>query len=210
MSTDISNPIFARFYSRVLKAGEGSPREPHRQELLSGLSGRVLELGAGDGVNFAFFPQDVTEVIAVEPEPYLRGRAEDATSEAPVPVTVIAGTADSLPLADASVDAAVVALVLCSVPSQARALAELRRVIRPGGELRFYEHVVSSRPLFRSLQRLVQATFWPHAFGNCHPARDTGAAIKDAGFHIEECKRFLFKAAAVEAAVPHILGRARA
>jgi ubiquinone/menaquinone biosynthesis C-methylase UbiE len=208
-TSEVSNPLFARLYANVLRAGEGSARDPHRRELLSGLSGRVLDLGAGDGVNFPFFPPGVSEVIAVEPEPYLRRRAEQAAGKAPVPVEVVDAIADELPLADGEVDAAVTALVLCSVPSQETALAELRRVVCPGGELRFYEHVVANKPAFRALQRFVQGTFWPRFFGNCHPARDTAAAIRAAGFEIERCRRFPFRAAAVEPHVPYILGAAR-
>jgi SAM-dependent methyltransferase len=109
----------------------------HRRALLAGLTGPVLEVGAGNGRNFAHYPSTVTDVLAVEPEPYLRGLAQVAAGQAPVPVRVVDGTADALPTPDASMKAAVAALVLCSVPDQARALAELHQVLRPGGELRF-------------------------------------------------------------------------
>jgi ubiquinone/menaquinone biosynthesis C-methylase UbiE len=105
----------------------------HRRKLLAGLAGRVLEVGAGNGLNFAHYPPAVTEVLAVEPEPYLSGLAQAAAAQAPVPVRVVDGTADALPTPDASMDGAVASLVLCSVPNQARALAELDRVLRPGG-----------------------------------------------------------------------------
>jgi ubiquinone/menaquinone biosynthesis C-methylase UbiE len=96
----------------------------------------VVELGAGHGLNFPHYPAEVTEVIAVEPEPTLRVQATGAAASAPVPIRVIAGVADRLPLEDQSVNAAVASLVLCSVPDQDQALAELRRVVRRGGELR--------------------------------------------------------------------------
>jgi ubiquinone/menaquinone biosynthesis C-methylase UbiE len=114
------------------------------------------------------------------------------------------------PAADSSFDAAVVSLVLCSLTEKAAALQEVRRVLRPSGELRFYEHVVSNRPVMRALQRFGDATFWPKIAGGCHAARDTLTAIERAGFEVEQVRRFPFKGSAVLPAVPHILGVARA
>ncbi len=155
-----------------------------RRELLSGLHGRVVELGAGAGTNFPLYPETVAEVVAVEPEPYLRTRAQAAAARADVRVrvTVVDGIADALPLEDRSCDAAVACLVLCSVPDQARALAELRRVLKDDGQLVYFEHVLAHGRLTSALQRVVDRTFWPHAFGGCHTARDTPAAIAAAGF----------------------------
>jgi ubiquinone/menaquinone biosynthesis C-methylase UbiE len=107
-------------------------------------------------------------------------------------------------------DAAVASLVLCSVPDQARALTELHRVLRPGAELRFYEHVIARCQPMRTILRLADHSgVWPAIAGGCHPARDTGAAIEAAGFTIERCERFGFRASALEPSVPHILGIAR-
>jgi ubiquinone/menaquinone biosynthesis C-methylase UbiE len=169
----------------------------------------VVELGAGSGINFRHYPDSVTEVVAVEPEDYLRGLAEQAAATAPVPVRVVSGVSGDLPLEDASCDAGVACLVLCTVPDPRRALAELARVIRPGGELRFYEHVVSQRPLAARLQRLGDATFWPILAGGCHRSRDTGPAIEEAGFRIESCDRFPFSPGSLLPADPHILGVGR-
>jgi SAM-dependent methyltransferase len=113
-------------------------------------------------------------------------------------------------MADGEMDAAVASLVLCSVPEQAGALAELHRVLRAGGELRFYEHVIARcQPTRAILQIADRSGLWPAIAGGCHPARDTGAAIEAAGFTIERCERFGFRASAVEPSVPHILGVAR-
>ena len=210
MTAEVRNPVFARVLVRMRRK-ETPEQVEHRRELLRGLEGRVLDLGSGDGANFAHFPASVTEVLAIEPEPYLRERAGRAAQRAPVQVTVMDGLADRLPLEDDSVDAAVVALVLCSVPDQGAALRELRRVIRPGGELRFYEHVLANQPRLAAVQRFVEKSgFWPFIAGGCHPARDTGAAIEAAGFTIESCKRLSVKPCAIAVPVaPHILGTAR-
>jgi ubiquinone/menaquinone biosynthesis C-methylase UbiE len=100
--------------------------------------------------------------------------------------------------------------VLCSVPDQMRALAELRRVLRPGGELRFYEHVIPNcRPRRLLLQAADHSGLWPRIAGGCHPARDTGAAIRRAGFEVESSERLMFATARFEPAIPYILGIAR-
>ena len=204
---EVRHPLFARLCAVMTRKEPAQVRE-HRRELLRGLSGRVLELGAGAGANFGLYPTDVSEVVAVEPEPYLRGKASEAATSAPVRVTVIDGTADRLPAEDASVDAAIACLVLCSVADQPAALAELHRVLRPGGELRFYEHVLSHKPQVARNQRLVDRLFWPRAFGGCHTARDTPAAITAAGFAVERQRRLSVGPRFVPAAT-HVLGSAR-
>jgi ubiquinone/menaquinone biosynthesis C-methylase UbiE len=204
-----SHPVFARVYERVAEMSERRGAAEHRQRLLAGLSGRVIEVGAGSGANFAHYPSTISEVVAVEPEPYLRERAQRAAAQAPVSVSVVDGGADLLPGESASFDAGVAALVLCTVPDQQRALAELFRVIRPGGELRFYEHVIAHEKWESRFQRLADATFWPHVAGGCHLARDTTSGIEQAGFVIETCERFPFSPASFLPPDPHILGTAR-
>jgi ubiquinone/menaquinone biosynthesis C-methylase UbiE len=207
--TNVHHPIFSRFYTRLSRGAETKLGvEEHRKELLAGLGGVVIEVGAGNGLNFAQYPATVAEVIAVEPEPHLRKLALVAAAAAPVAVEVMDGIASRLPVADASCDAGVVSLVLCSVPSQTRALAELTRVIKPGGELRFYEHVVGQDPKKARWQRRVSPV-WSFFAGGCHPARDTAAAIEKAGFTIEEIRRFSVGPERFNVASPHILGRAR-
>jgi SAM-dependent methyltransferase len=209
-SADLERPRFARMYVRAAQRAEERGASEHRRRLLDGLSGTVVEVGAGHGLNFAHYPNDVTEVIATEPEPTLRAAAARAAAKAAVPVRVLPGVADELPLNDESADAVVASLVLCSVPDQARALAELRRVLRPHGELRFYEHVIPRcQPKRLLLQAVDHSGLWPKISGGCHPARDTTAAIERAGFQIEQSDRIMFAASRFEPAVPHILGIAR-
>jgi ubiquinone/menaquinone biosynthesis C-methylase UbiE len=210
VTTTVSKPRFAKMYVKAAARAERRGGTDHRRRLLEGLSGRVVEVGAGHGLNFQHYPPAVTGVLAVEPEATLRAQAERAAAAAPVPVTVVAGTAEALPLGDGEADAVVASLVLCSVPDQAVALAEARRVLRPGGELRFYEHVIARcQPRRAILQFADRSGLWPKIAGGCHPARDTGAAIEDAGFTLERCERFMFRASALEPSVPHILGVAR-
>lgn len=208
-NADINRPFFARMYQRCSRTAEERGEIEFRRELLEGATGEVLEVGCGNGLNFRHYPGSVVSVLAVEPEPNLRAVALQEAASAPVPIEVVAGAAESLPAADSSFDVAVVSLVLCSVKEQAAALQELRRVLRPSGELRFYEHVVSNRPVMRALQRFGDATFWPKIAGGCHAARDTLGTIVDAGFAVEKVRRFPFKGSAVLPAVPHILGVAR-
>ena len=209
MAEQVHHPRFARLYIRMTSRRRSRGEDEYRRRLLGGLSGRVIEVGAGNGLNFPLYPETVEEMIAVEPESLLREAAEREAGEVPAKIEVVDGVAGRLPAPDGAFDAGVASLVLCSVADPDRALAELRRVIRPGGELRFYEHVVAHGRLARRLQRLADATFWPHVGGGCHLGRDTGAAIERAGFEIESIERFPFTPGAPVPAIPHILGVAR-
>jgi ubiquinone/menaquinone biosynthesis C-methylase UbiE len=209
MSAEVRHPIFARFLAFVSAQAEGGEEDDLRRELLAGLSGRVIEIGAGTGPNFKLYPDTVTELVAVEPEDYLRGKAEEAAARGGRDIRLVDALADRLPFEDGAFDAAVAAQVLCSVPSQAAALAELRRVVRPGGELRFYEHVLATSPRLARLQR-VAGLVTPHLAGGCHPDRDTGRAIEQGGFAIERCRHFHFRHSVLDLPVaPRILGAAR-
>jgi ubiquinone/menaquinone biosynthesis C-methylase UbiE len=210
MPETVRHPLFARLYARVSER-ESAEQVAQRRETLAGLRGRVVELGAGNGRNFGFYPAAVEEVVAVEPEPYLRARAVEAATRAGVTVTVVDAVAGELPFEDASFDAAVACLVLCTVPDQAAALADLRRVLRPGGELRFLEHVHAERGLLRAVQSFADASrLWPAVAGGCHAARDTLQAIEHAGFTPSDVRRFDFSPGPPLPAVPHVLGRAAA
>lgn len=186
MSDSVDNPFFARLWTAM------SSREPEslrrlRRENLAGLSGRVLEVGAGTGTNFEFYPATVTEVVAVEPEYRLAALARRAADRAAIPVTVTGDTveqfADSEPF-----DAVVCSLVLCSVDDPESVVGQLVSQLKPGGELRYLEHVAGPGARGR-LQRFADATFWPRLLGNCHTHRHTEETIAGAGFRITDARR---------------------
>jgi SAM-dependent methyltransferase len=204
----VKNPMFARYFDRYGARNEERGNRELRREMLAGLSGRVMEVGAGNGLNFPHYPVSVNEVVAVEPEPYLRSRAVEAAAAAPVPIRVVDGTAAELPAADGEFDAVVISGLLCSVSDVAAALTEFRRALRPGGELRFYEHVCSRDLVFAGWQQAADLV-WPRLMGGCHLQRRTQAAIGQV-FTVEACRGFRFPSSAVFYPVaPRILGIAR-
>lgn len=210
MAASVHHPIFARVYARLSHLMEEGGGAELRDRLLAGLQGSVIEVGAGNGLNLRHYPATVDRVVAVEPEDHLRHLAEEQALRSPVPVGVVDGVVEELPYEDGTFDAAVVSLVLCSVADQARALAEVRRVLRPGGELRFFEHVRGATPGLARVQRVLDATIWPLTAGGCHTSRDTAAAIVDAGFTIEAIDRLRFPDGPVPTPTsPHVLGTAR-
>ena len=199
----VHHPLFARCYARVGHLMDAEIGD-HRRRLLAELTGRVLEVGAGNGLNFPYYPATVTEILAIEPEPYLRRLALAAASQAPVPIRVVAGTAEALPAPDAAFDAVVASLVLCTVTDPGQALAEVRRVLRPSGRLRFYEHVRATDPRLARWQDRLERP-WGWLVGGCHPNRDTVAAITAAGLQVVQLDRFGLKAMP-PLARPHVLG----
>ncbi|MFC5744291.1 class I SAM-dependent methyltransferase [Actinomadura rugatobispora] len=207
--SNFQNPRFARAYERVSREAEARGTARHRERALAGLTGRVIEIGAGNGLNFPHYPGGVTEVVAVEPENLLRASAERAAASSAVPVRVVPGHAGALPADDAGFDAAVLSLVLCSLPSPAEALAEVRRVLRPGGELHFFEHVRSERRLLALFQDLIKPV-WRLGSGGCHLNRDSAGAIRTAGFEIKELDRFSYAPLRLVPPHSHILGTAQA
>lgn len=181
-SQTLDHPFFARMWT-VMSAHETPLLRRLRTENLAGLSGRVLEVGAGTGTNFAFYPAEVREVVALEPETRLAPKAREAAAGTAVPVTVVESTIEALPSGTEPFDAVVCSLVLCSVEDPDAVLRQLNSVLRPGGELRYFEHVAS--PGWRgALQRVADATVWPRIAGNCHTHRNTEQAIVAAGFTI--------------------------
>jgi SAM-dependent methyltransferase len=207
MTTVVDNPFFARVWP-VVATHEVEAIRALRRENLAGLSGRVLEVGAGIGTNFAHYPDSVDEVIAVEPEPRLAAQARAAAKAVPARVVVIGETAEAFRGGE-SFDAVVCSLVLCSVRDPGDVLRRLYALLRPGGELRYLEHVASAGARGR-FQRFVDATLWPRLFGNCHTHRDTERSILEAGFNVDTSRReFTLPAWAPMPVSELLLGRAR-
>jgi SAM-dependent methyltransferase len=202
---------FARHLERREQRRPDPVARELRRRLLAGLRGRVVEVGCGDGRAFEHYPPEVEHVLAVEPDPAAREAAAARAREAAVPIEVVDGSAGALPAGDGAFDAAVLVWVLCSVPDPAAALRELRRVLVPGGELRFYEHVRSANAAFRALQRAGDRLFWTRALGGCETARDTEAAIRAAGFEIVRLERGFHSSSPLTiTSAPYVLGAARA
>ncbi|HSJ61015.1 MAG TPA: class I SAM-dependent methyltransferase [Jiangellaceae bacterium] len=200
-------PVFARIYSRLSGPMDRGGMAEYRDRTLAGLSGRVLVVGAGDGANFRHYPSGVSHLVAVEPEPYLRARALERAETVGIEVEIVDGVAEDLGFADGSFDAAVVTLTLCSVADQGRALREIYRVLRPGGELRLFEHVRAESASMRAVQRTLDATVWPLVAGGCHTGRDTQAAIEATGFQITELDALRFPDVRLSTSVTrHLLG----
>lgn len=185
-----NHPVFARIYAKR-SVTEAHLQAANRRELLDGLSGRVLEVGCGNGLNFAHYPPGVIEVVGIEPERYLRDQARIASSAVDRPITVLEGEAETASgVVTGPFDAAVFSLVLCSVPDQRRVLEETKKVLRPGAAVRFYEHVVSDRPATARWQRLL-GPLWSAVAGGCRPDRDTLSVIREE-FEITDTRRFDF------------------
>ena len=207
MVSDLPRPVFSRCYRRLSPRLEEVGMAGLRRELLAGAGGVVVEVGCGNGLNFGHYPETVTRVVAVEPEPELRAAAERVAPQARVAVEVRAGTAERLPVESGSADVAVLCLVLCSVRERAEALRELRRVLRPGGEVRFLEHTVADDRRLRVVQRVADATLWPLLAGGCHTATDPLGDLERAGFTVQRVRRFDFPPMRIRVpASPHVLG----
>jgi ubiquinone/menaquinone biosynthesis C-methylase UbiE len=179
---------FAVYWDRMVKMETRGMKEL-RDHAVAGLSGRVLEVGAGTGGNFARYPVTVKELVATEPDPYMLERARRHAAGINRPVALHQAPAEKLPFEDASFDAVVSILVLCSVLDLPGALAEIRRVLKPGGEFRFIEHIRYSGALGGAYQDLL-APVWRWLGAGCNPNRRTDEAISAAGFTITDIHRF--------------------
>ncbi|MGH2674721.1 MAG: class I SAM-dependent methyltransferase [Actinomycetota bacterium] len=198
-----AHPVFARVWDQVVRLG-GRTEMANRRELVRGIEGRVLEVGAGTGLNFRLYPSGVS-VFAVEPEPIMARKAAERARAATASVRVARGVAEALPFPDGLFDAVVACYVLCSVADPLRALSEIRRVLRVGGDLRVYEHVRSEASWGARVQDVL-TPLWHRCGCNCHPNRDTVATLRRAGFEVDVRPASYGPPTPVR---PHVLGVAR-
>ena len=199
--------IFAAWYDRMARSVEKPGFAELRREVLAPAAGNVVEIGAGTGLNFAHYPPGVTEVVATEPDPHMLLRATRAAERLLLHVRVERAGGEELPFEDGSVDTVVGTLVLCTVRDQDRVLGEVRRVLKPGGQYLFLEHVRSDDPGLARWQDRLQP-IWSFFGAGCHPNRDTPGAIERAGFELEHVERFQFSPNMI-LDKPHAKGKAR-
>lgn len=175
---------FAAIYDRLMASAEKGFMRDVRREIAGGAAGRVLEVGAGTGANFAYYTDGATSIVATEPDPFMARKARSRAETAARQIELKEAPVEILPFGDESFDTVVCTLVLCSVKDQGQALAEIRRVLRPGGQLRFYEHVRYGHT-FGALFQDVFTPFWRWVGAGCNPNRNTEQAIREAGLTIE-------------------------
>jgi ubiquinone/menaquinone biosynthesis C-methylase UbiE len=176
--------VFAALYDRIGARWEERYGADLRRRLLADVRGRVLEVGVGTGLSFPHYPP-VDDLVGVEPsEPMLR-RARERAAQMAREITLLEAPAEQLPFEDESFDTVVTTAVLCTVRDPERALAEIRRVLRPSGQFRFSEHVRASDPKLARWQDRLERP-WGVIAGGCHPNRRTLAAIEAAGFTVTE------------------------
>ena len=157
---------------------------PFRERVIGAAEGRVLEIGAGSGLNLPFYRPPAREILALEPARRLVTMAQSASRGATMPVSFLEASAEAIPLDEHSVDTIVTTWTMCSIPHAATALAEMRRVLRPGGKLLFVEHGLAPDEGVRRWQdRLTPA--WRCIAGGCHLNRPIRSMIEDAGFRID-------------------------
>jgi ubiquinone/menaquinone biosynthesis C-methylase UbiE len=186
------HPIFAALYDRLTRSAERKFLGGHRAWLAARARGHVLDVGAGTGGNFPYLRAGL-QITAVEPDPSMRRRAEARARTLGLRIAVLPDAAEALSLRTASVDTALVTLVLCTVEDLGATLGEIRRVLRSDGRMLFLEHVRLDHPLWGRLQDWA-APLWRRLAAGCHPNRDTVRAIERAGFELEAVERFAFGA----------------
>lgn len=189
------NRIFAALYDRMMGEAEKAGLSAHREALLARAEGRVLEIGGGTGANLPFYRSAVAELVVTEPEEPMIRRLQPKLHGYRIPTRVLRAPAEQLPLEEGSFDCAVTTLVLCTVAQPDRALAEIRRLLRPGGRLLFLEHVRSEDPkLARWQDRLTG--IWSVVGCGCQCNRRTVETIQAAGFAVSDLRHEDFPKAA--------------
>ncbi|MEE9324759.1 MAG: class I SAM-dependent methyltransferase [Dehalococcoidia bacterium] len=198
------NRLFAALYDPLSASGEKKVLGRHRPFMAGQAKGRVMEIGIGTGANLPYYPKDIN-LVAIEPNPHMLRRARTKAKKLGISVAFLESGTEELPFPDQSFDTVVSSLVFCSVTEPVRAMQEVYRVLAPGGEYRFLEHVRAYSRMWARFQDLavpVSKLF----FAGCHPNRDTVKTMADAGLEVVELKPFDFGLYPYR---PHVLGVAR-
>jgi SAM-dependent methyltransferase len=192
------HPLYAAVYDRMMAGSEARGLSDRRRTLLAGARGRVLEIGAGTGLNLTHYPPDtVSSVVVLEPDAAMRRRLLERIGSGTPPVAYEvheAGIDDAI-FPDGSFDTVVATLVLCTVPDQQRAVGAIRRWLAPDGRLLFLEHVRATG-LTGRLQRAARP-LWQHLAAGCQLDRDTLGMLRQAGLAVTDCERFAMPASSI-------------
>ena len=175
--------VLPLLYDAVMGIAERGPLARWRRAVIAPVRGLVLDVASGTGLGFRHYDV-LASVIAVEPDLAMLRRARIRAQRAAAGVMLVAADAQALPFRGAAFDAAVVNLALCTIPEPALALGELRRAVRPGGDVRLLEHVAVRQPVVRRLQRWL-TPLWRHIAGGCRLDRDTVPELRRAGLEVE-------------------------
>ena len=183
--------LFAAIYDRLMADAEDEGLADMRERLLSNARGATLELGAGTGSNLQHYPQDVTDLVLTEPSEHMARRLRAKVAARGRKAEVILAPGERLPFEDDRFDTVVGTLMLCTAPDPAAVLREVARLLRPGGQLLFLEHVRSDDPKLARWQDRLEGP-WQYLAAGCHPNRDTLAAIRASGLSVDDVERGRF------------------
>lgn len=188
---------FSALWERMVRH-EGPKERANRQYVVGGSRGRVLEIGLGVGANWRYLPPEVT-YVGIEPDPFMRERAGRHARESGRPFEIVDAGAERLPFEDNSFETVIATLVFCTIADVPRGLEEIRRVLKPDGEYRFWEHVRPANRVSGKVFDLIQPP-WSRIGGGCHPNRRTVEAIRAAGFELTDVRTFR------RAVIPEVVG----
>lgn len=199
------NDWYKRLFAWLMANGTAEYEEKisdRKRSLFTNLRGKILEIGPGAGPNLSYYPRDI-HWLGIEPNPFMHSYLEKEAEKLGISVDIRTGTAEQIEAEDNSIDVVVSTLVLCSVPNLANTLQEIIRVLKPGGRFLFIEHVAAPNgTLLRQVQNTVKP-IWQAIGDGCNPNRETGLAIKNAGFSSVDYQDFQ---APVPLVAPHIIG----
>ncbi|NNM59967.1 MAG: class I SAM-dependent methyltransferase [Legionellales bacterium] len=182
--------LTAKYYDKIMQDAETKGLKEWRTQLLRHATGTVLEIGAGTGSNLECYPQTIKKLVLLEPSPHMRQQLTlKLSANNAYPIELLDGKAESIPFPDATFDAIVCTLVLCSVKNMGKALSELHRVLAPEGKLIFIEHVAAAKHTTRFKWQKMVEPVWKRMASGCHVTRQTEAALVQAGFMIEDIAR---------------------